>query len=125
MAPAASSRICRRRYLAHSDGAQAIAFGNPQGILHDAVPHSTSRSRPKAVYARPAAHVLPNGSVYNAVGGTQSLDGWWKHGKKALGQTNARYTKAVDLKLREAQWHHWLGNDDPWTASGEVISWLP
>ena len=52
------------------------------------------------------------------------MDGVWKHTKLAISCTNARYPEAVELKLREAQWRHWLGSGDRWAAAGRVISWV-
>ena len=40
------------------------------------------------------------------------MDGVWKHTKRAISRTNARCPEAVELKLREAQWRHWLGFGD-------------
>ena len=53
------------------------------------------------------------------------MDGWWKHGKRGVSSTNARYPRAVEARLREVQWRHWIGEQDRWAAAGEVISWVP
>ncbi len=106
--------------LVHRDGAPAYNK-NPPGIFNDTVSHSSKKKK----YAKPASHTLEDGSTYDTVAGTESLDGWWSHGKRAVSSTNARYPASVDRRLREAQWRHWIGGRDRWQAAGEVIAWIP
>ena len=59
------------------------------------------------------------------VAGTQCLDGWWKSAKRGLGATNARFDDAVERRVREIQWRHWVGDGDRWEAAAAVISYVP
>ena len=27
----------------------------------------------------------------------------------------------VDARVAQSQWHHWIGNKDPWKTQGEVL----
>ena len=110
--------------LVHRDGAKAYAK-KPDGIYNDGVSHSSKRGHAKIAYAKTCVQNLQSGVQHRSVGGTQSLDGWWKHGKRGVSSTNARYPRAVEARLREAQWRHWIGEKDRWTAAGEVIFWVP
>ena len=76
-------------------------------------------------YAKTFTHHLPDGNKFKAVTGTQSLDGWSGHCKKACSTVNARFQDSVDDHVREAQWRHWTGDRDRWEAAADVISWLP
>ena len=114
-------KYCRRGTLVHTDGAPAYKH-NPEGVFHDAVSHSSRGWRKKGIFTKPVSHQLPDGSNLKTVGGTQMIDGWWRHGKRAVSSINARYPNAIDIKLREAQWRHWIGQRDPWIEAGKVIS---
>ena len=104
--------------LGHFDGAPAY---KSQGLnqLRDSVPHSG----PNKQYTKVTDHLDLEGNSFKAVAGTQSLDGWWTHGKKAAHGVNAKYPDKVWQHVREEQWHHWVGNDDRWTAVGKVLAW--
>ena len=91
------------------------------GQFHDSVSHSG----PSASYTKTVKHSLPDGKELKAVAGTQSMDGWWTHGKRNTRGVNARYEDKVEDHIREEQWRHWLGERDRWLAAGEVISWVP
>ena len=55
------------------------------------------------------------------VAGTQSLDGWWGTPKRHLRGVRADHGQRVDERVRESQWLHWLGSDDPFKAAGQVL----
>ena len=57
--------------------------------------------------------------------GPQSADGWWSTGKKATFGVGACRPLAIDMRVREKQWHHWIGDKDRWVESGKVIGWVP
>ena len=109
--------------MGHADGAPAYKSCAP-GQLHDSVRHSQSKGR-KPEYAKAVVHADENGNSYGSVAGTQSLDGWWGHGKRATRGVNARYEDKVDDHFREEQWRHWMGDADRWVEAGHVISWVP
>jgi hypothetical protein len=79
----------------------------------------------KPEYAKHVTHTDEDGNSYDAVAGTQSLDGWWGHGKEACKGVNARYSVKVEDHLREEQWRHWVGDGDRWAEAGRVLSWTP
>ena len=79
----------------------------------------------KRQYTKTVIHVDLAGKTFKAKGGTQSLDGHWKHMKRGTGQTRATYSSAVDKRIRETQWRHWVYDLDRWVESGKVISWMP
>ena len=105
--------------LVHSGGARAYVK-NPPGILQDGVCRGKKRQ-----YTKTTEHHDFEGKAFKSKGGTQCLDGWFQHGKRAVGRTNARFSRAVTHRLRQAQWRNWIGNRDRWVAAGEVISWVP
>ena len=104
--------------LGHFDGAPAYKKQR-RGQLRDAVPHSG----PNKCYTKTYAHRDCNGKTFKAVGGTQSLDGWWGHAKKAVSSVNARFEGEVWNRVHEEQWQHWCGNEDRWIAAGRVLEW--
>ena len=53
--------------------------------------------------------------------GTQSLDGWWKSPKMNLRGVKSSCDVAVDARVAQSQWHHWIGSKDPWKQQGEVL----
>ena len=108
-----------RRSLGHADGAPAYK-SHGKGQKRDAVPHSGKNK----AFTKITAHD-DDGKKVLAVAGTQCLDGWWSHGKKATFGVNARYPDQVEAHIRAEQWQHWLGNEDRWAAAGKVISWIP
>ena len=87
--------------------------------MADSIPHSGKRK----AYAAETEHKTLEGDTFKAVKGTQSLDGWWKHSKRAVGAVNARYPKPVWQRVLAEQWQHWMGNEDRWKAAGEVLDW--
>jgi len=108
--------------LVHTDGAQAYKRTRP-GVLQDGVNHSSRKGGPS--YTKRVKHVLPDGTQHSAIGGTQSMDGWWAWGKKNCFGVNAAMPGRVNERIREAQWRSWLGERDRWAAAGEVLSWVP
>lgn len=110
--------------LAHSDGAPVYRT-QPDGVLHDSISHMRRRGQKKPQFTKTTTHADASGQSFKAVAGTQSLDGWWGHGKAATKGVNARYDTSVSQRVREAQWAHWVGNRDRWVEAGRVISWIP
>ena len=110
--------------LTHTDKAPAYTQKN-DGRLRDAVRHGRNKKGQKAEYTKRFKHVTASGEAFTAVGGTQSLDGWWTHGKRATRGVNAKKKKALDNRIREEQWRHWIGSADRWVECGNVISWVP
>ena len=106
--------------LSHSDGAWAYQSGDGEH-LHDSVCHSGKHK----AYTREVTHLTKCGKELKAVAGTQSLDGWWSHGKRACHGVQARHPEHVEAHLRFEQWQHWTGNEDRWSAIGKVLSWVP
>ena len=92
--------------------------------MHDAVSHSRANGK-RPEYAKKVEHKNADGTAYSAVAGTQSLDGWWSHGKKACQGVNGRYPVKVEDHFREEQWRHWVGAGERWVEAGLVISWVP
>ncbi len=83
------------------------------------------RGQKKPQFTKTTTHADVSGQSFKAVAGTQSLDGWWGHGKAATKGVNARYDTSVSQRVREAQWANWVGNRDRWVEAGRVISWIP
>ena len=108
--------------LCHPDGAPAYkAQDKAKGQLHDSVSHSGKNK----AYTKVTTHVDAEGEEFKSVAGTQSLDGWWTHAKRATHGVNARYAGQVEAHIHTEQWQHWEGNDDRWVAAGVVLSWIP
>lgn len=107
--------------LVHSDG--SLAYRNPpSGVAHDHVNHGSSeRRRPQ--FSGKRQHITRSGQPYQSVGGTQSIDGWWTWAKKATAGVRACDDTRVEHHIREAQWRHWIGTAERWSASGAVLSW--
>jgi hypothetical protein len=101
--------------LTHSDGAPAYRIG-----LQDWVSHSGKDKQ----YTKNTSHKDSMGNEVKCVAGTQSMDGWWQHGKKAAYGVNARFGSEVDACVRAEQWQHWVGNEDRWVAAGNVVRWF-
>jgi len=114
---------CGDNTLMHTDGAPAYREQRP-GTRHDSVRHSyKGKQRPE--YTKVTTHCDLNGNEFKAVAGTQSLDGWWAHGKRACHGVQAQCEDKVADHIREAQWQHWTGDGDRWLEAGRVISWTP
>ncbi|OLP85821.1 hypothetical protein AK812_SmicGene33147 [Symbiodinium microadriaticum] len=81
-----------------TDGAKAYkSVLAEKSELHDAVSHDPSRK------------------------GTQSLDGLWKHVKKALESVQASDPQGVRTHVKLFQWHHWHRMDDRWAILGQIL----
>ena len=106
--------------LGHSDGAPAYK-SQGKGQLHDSVSHSGKNKQ----YTKVTTHEDAEGNQFKSVAGTQSLDGWWAHGKRATRGVNARYSDQVEAHIHTEQWQHWQGNQDRWEEAGKVLSWIP
>jgi hypothetical protein len=118
-----SDKRVGKNTLTHTDGAPAYSKPRP-GTMHDKVSHGRNGGK-KPQYTKLHQHPLPDGTVLEAQGGTQSLDGWWKHGKRACDGTQARNPTNVEEHVRAEQWRHWIGDADRWVEAGKVISWIP
>ena len=91
----------------HTDGAQAYAVDLP-GVVRDKVKHK------KNEFTKP-------GAVPGTWAGTQSLDGWWGHAKKACVGVNAQAQNALSNHVHEAQWRHWTLQADKWLECGALL----
>ena len=109
--------------LGHADAAPAYKEQG-RGQAGDAVSHNRRKGK-KPEYAKQIDHANEDGTVYPSVGGTQSLDGWWNHGRRACRGVNARYPVKVEDHFREEQWRHWVGGGDRWIEAGKVLAWVP
>ena len=116
-------KYVRLSALAHTDGAVAYRT-TASGVMHDAVRHSRG-GQTRGEYTKVVKHTRNDGKTLSAVAGTQSLDGWWKTGKRNCDGVRASYEGAVDDRVREAQWRHWVGSKDRWVEAGKVIAWVP
>ena len=112
--------------LSHSDGAPAYTQKN-DGRLRDKVRHGMPRNggKTRPEYTKRFTHTLESGEEVVAIGGTQCLDGWWTHGKRAAYGVKASNKKGLDNHIREEQWRHWVGSKDRWVECGKVIAWVP
>ena len=108
--------------MTHSDGAPAFTEQLP-GSYHDKVVHGTSGGKRKPEYTKVVEHELTDGTKMKAQAGTQSLDGWWTHGKKACHGVKAQDDTRVEDHVRAEQWRHWVGAKDRWAAAGDVFAW--
>jgi hypothetical protein len=115
---------CKGRVLVHADGAPGFAAQH-HGSCHDKVRHGTNGGKKKSEYVKTVTHELQDGTVMQAKAGTQSLDGWWAHGKRACNGVKAQDEQHVESHVRAEQWRHWVGAGDRWVEAGKVISWLP
>jgi hypothetical protein len=109
--------------LSHTDGAPAY-ISQREGARHDSVSHNHKHGK-KPEYTKVTTHTDLAGRKVQAVGGTQCLDGWWTHGKRAIFGTKAGNHDGVDAHVRAEQWRHWIGSQDRWEALGAVIQWIP
>ena len=111
--------------LTHSDGAPAYNETGA-GSYHDKVCHDSRRGGKRVQeYTRKVEHDLPDGTSYKAMAGTQSIDGWWGHGKRACHGVKAQDKHILESHIRAEQWRHWVGAGDRWAEAGKVISWVP
>lgn len=107
--------------LVHSDG--AVAYRDPgDGVYHDHVCHGIGTRRRRPEFTKRVVHETPAGSV-DAVAGTQCLDGWWSHAKRACTGVKASNAEKLNDHIRTEQWRHWIQAEDRWVASGEVFKW--
>lgn len=109
--------------LSHTDGAPAYTSTSP-GSYHDSVSHSKQGGK-KPQWTKLVKHNTPDGKVIATIGGTQCLDGWSAHGKRATYGVQSGNSKAIDAHFREEQWHHWIGDRDRWAAAVDVIQYVP
>lgn len=109
----------------HVDGAAVYNRQQAPGVMRDRVIHRPSNSKRKSEYTKRVAHTLTNGSTYEALGGTKSLDGLFARTRRNISTVQACRPKAVEERVREFQWCHWIGPADRWEKAGKVISWVP
>ena len=109
--------------LSHTDGAPAYKGTRPD-TYHDSVSHTKTRTK-KPEWTKEITHASPDGEVIHTLGGTQCLDGWSAHGKRATYGVQSRNTLAIDMHFREEQWRHWVGGRDRWVEALNVIQYVP
>ena len=108
-----------------ADGAVAYdAKPADMDIRKDSVNHGCRNGGP--YYTKKATHKHLKGQPVGknkkaTVAGTQSLDGWWKSPKMNLRGVKSSCEDAVDARVAQSQWHHWIGDKDPWKTQGEVL----
>lgn len=116
---------CKDKLIVHADGAVAYdAKPADMDIRKDSVNHGCRNGGP--YYTKKATHKHLKGQPVGknkkaTVAGTQSLDGWWKSPKMNLRGVKSSCEDVVDARVAQSQWHHWIGNKDPWKTQGEVL----
>lgn len=103
------------RSLCHSDGARAYKRPATGGFV-DSVRHGGT----KPEYTKELVHDVGRGVERVVVGGTQAIDSLWCPAKRHCRGVNAIREQAIALRIREKQWHHWIGDEDRWAAAGKV-----
>ena len=103
-----------------TDGAKAYkSVLAEKSELHDAVSHDPSR-KGGAQYTKVVKRRVA-GETSEQLAGTQSLDGLWKHVKKALESVQASDPQGVRTHVKLFQWHHWHRMDDRWAILGQIL----
>ena len=107
--------------LQHTDGAtsyQALRDGQAR----DSMSHASKKGGP--YFTKTTMHANPDGSSFQAQAGTQMLDGWFARAKDNCRDVNRRYGSAVDDKIKESQWRHWIQGKDRWAECSKVLQFL-
>jgi len=111
--------------ILRTDAAPAyVAMVPKKEIRRDTVNHGCRNGGP--YFTKKVVHKKLTGQSKGknkkaTVAGTQSLDGWWGTPKRNLRGVRADHGQRVDERVRESQWLHWLGSDDPFKAAGQVL----
>ena len=111
--PYAKRLLSQRRVILHSDSARAYKYPI-QGVPHVSVIHCKKKIDNKWVsphYVRYTSVDLPDGQRLRVVGGTQYLDGLWRHLRVATRGHQSNGDVLVKM-LRVAQWRMWNSNVD-------------
>ena len=103
--------------LCHSDGARCYDRV-ASGAAHDYVVHGNKKKE----FTKPTCHITKDGEPFYSVGGTQSLDGWWSTATRNTSGVGAKHDRILLQRVREKQWHHWIGDKDRWLEAGHVIT---
>ena len=88
-------------------------------VVHTAVVHQKKKVGGKWVKPRYTCRQsvqLPNGEELSVVGGTQYIDGLWRHLKTKLGLSHGSDFARINRMVRYGQWRLWIGATDPWKA---------
>lgn len=110
------------RGIMHTDGARGYSRPVADNSLTDTVVHGRKRCE----FTKRVVHENPFGgsAPIHAVAGTQCVDSFNRTAKRHVGATNSRYAGAVDARVREKQWQHWIGDADRWGEAATVLSYV-
>ena len=84
--------------------------------------HSTRNGGP--YFTQHCTHTEADDSTFDALGGTQTLDPWFGQAKIRARGVRKSYPEAVENKVKESQWHHWVGGTDKLVEAGKVLEYL-
>ena len=102
------------------------------GMLHDHVVHMKKRviveGRArwiKPFFTKRFDHVAPDGSRIACIGGTQTIDRFWRTLRTSLvGRSCAVGSHAFARRIRSCQWEYWYKGEDQWVKTGEMLQAL-
>ena len=115
----------KNKTILHVDGAVAYATKiDGLEIRRDTVDHGCRHGGP--YYTKKAVHrgltgQPPGKNKKATLAGTQTLDGFWDKPKLNLRGIKAKDEERVDERVRQSQWMHWIGSNDPFIAQGQVL----
>ena len=129
--PFAMKHLQNRRVVLHTDGARAYKAHVP-GMLHDHVVHMKKRvivdgraRWMKPFFTKRFDHVAPDGNRIACIGGTQTIDRFWRTLRGSLiGRSCAVGSHAFVRRIRSCQWEYWFKGKDLWVKTGDMLQAL-
>ena len=88
-------------------------------VIHTSVVHQKKKVNGKWLkpkYTQRRVMELPDGQELAVVGGTQYVDGLWKHLRRHPGPAHGSDFDRINRMVRYGQWRLWIGATDPWRA---------
>ena len=79
----------------------------------------------EAIFTKTFAHKTPHGTEVVYVGGTQTIDRFWRTFRSSVvGQSCVVGSHAMERRIRSCQWEYWFKGEDLWIKTGEMLQTL-
>lgn len=127
----ARDHLENRNVALHTDGARSYKLA-VAGMVHDHVVHMKRRIRvngrfvwSKPFFTKVYKHELPNGEILTCVGGTQTIDRFWRNVRANMrGRSPGVGTIAFERRVRAAQWDYWHKGEPMWDVFAATVKLL-
>ena len=127
----ATEHLENRNVALHTDGARSYKLKVP-GVVHDHVVHMKRRVKingwfvwRKPFFTKVFKHEMADGSILKCVGGTQTIDRFWRNVRASLrGRSYEVGSVAFERRVRAAQWDYWHKGCSMWDMFAEAVKFL-